>query len=104
MNWKRDNIYDLFFKERGFRFGDTVKHFKYETLSPEEKKEMKHLYKILTIGIHTETGEPMVVYQALYGEHDIFIRPLQMFVSEVDHEKYPNIKQKYRLEVVKELN
>ena len=75
---------------RVFRSGMIVQHF----------KGMK--YQILCIGENTETGEQMVVYQALYGEFKIWIRPLEMFVSEVDHEKYPEVKQVYRFEIIKE--
>lgn len=55
-------------------------------------------YLVLAIATHSETQEKYVVYQALYGSEEIYVRPYSMFASEVDREKYPDVTQKHRFE------
>ena len=83
--------------QRDIRVGDIVQHFKREWVSAETSE---YLYKVLAFAQHTETGERLVIYQALYSPFKVCARPYAMFMSEVDREKYPDIKQQYRFEKV----
>ena len=71
---------------------------------PKENETYKHFkgnnYRILAIAKHSETGEQMVVYKALYGEGEVFVRPLDMFMEPIDRAKYPDASQEYRFEKV----
>lgn len=78
-----------------FKAGDIIRHFKRETLV---NAGTQYMYKILGEAEHTETGDRLVIYQALYGDNKIYARPLDIFLSEVDRTKYPDIRQVYRFE------
>ena len=59
-----------------------------------------NIYQINCIAVDSEDGKECVVYQALYGDYRYYVRPLDMFMSEVDHGKYPDVTQKYRFELI----
>ena len=86
--------------ENRFKPGDIVQHFKREMLDFEERNTDKYLYEIIGVATHSETREPMMVYKPLYDDSGMYVRPLDMFLSEVDHDKYPDVEQEYRFEKV----
>ncbi len=69
---------------------------------PKENETYRHFkgneYRILAIAKHSETGEQMVVYKALGGDGEVYVRPLDMFMEPVDRVKYPEASQEYRFE------
>lgn len=87
--------------ERRFEEGEIIQHFKRELVDLTKDEATKYLYRVVGIARHSETMEEMMVYQALYGDKGLFVRPLSMFESKVDREKYPDIKQVYRFEKYK---
>ncbi len=72
---------------REIKLHRVYKHFKWDC------------YLVEDLATHSETQETYVIYRHLYWNWDLCIRPLDMFLSEVDHEKYPNVEQKYRFEL-----
>ena len=75
---------------RELKIGSVYKHFK------------GNLYKVEGVAKHSETGEDYVVYRQMYGERELFIRPKDMFLEEVDRKKYPEVTQRYRFELIEE--
>ena len=60
-----------------------------------------NMYQVLCIATDSENGQKMVVYQQLYQPFSIYVRPYDMFISPVDKNKYPDVLQHYRFELVK---
>ena len=73
--------------ERNVKIHGVYKHFKGD------------YYLVEDIAKHSESKEKYVVYRRLHGDDSLWIRPVEMFLSELDHKKYPNVKQKYTFEL-----
>ena len=78
-------------KDRNWRAFDLVKHFKGDR------------YRIISLGVDTETEKEVVIYKKEDGTGNIWVRPLDMFNSKVDKEKYPNCEQEYRFELIERI-
>ena len=75
---------------RELKIGGVYKHFK------------GNMYRVEGVAKHSETTEAYVVYRQMYGDESLWIRNLDMFMEEVDKDKYPDIEQKYRFELIEE--
>lgn len=83
-------------REKLLKPGTILAHFK-RAMSPKTDP-YQYLYQIVGEAAHTETGERLVVYRALYGSKGLYCRPKEMFLSPVDRAKYPDAAQQWRFE------
>ena len=77
-------------EKRSVKINGVYRHFK------------GNLYRVLCVAKHSDTMEELVIYKAMYGSGDVYARPVYMFLEMVDKEKYPNIQQIYRFELIEE--
>lgn len=73
-------------------------------ISNWKNRKVRHFkgkeYLVIDVAWHTEDEGYVVIYRALYGDCNLYVRPLEMFMSKVDRDKYPNASQEYRMELV----
>lgn len=93
---------NLVIERECFKPGDIIRHFKRDFCTEEEKKQNKYLYEVIGVAFHSETKKLMLVYKALYFPFQMYVRPLDMAMSLTDKTKYPDAKQKFRLDFYKE--
>ena len=83
--------------EDRLRPGDIIQHFKRELLADPGETDLD---QIVSWARHSESDERYVVYRALYGTQETWVRPYAMFMGEVDRQKYPQVRQRWRFELV----
>ena len=81
---------------------DQVDYIKDEIVGFRYRHFKGGIYVVTGIAVHSETEEPMVIYKSFYKPNLVWCRPLSMFLSEVDREKYPDVKQQMRFEMIGE--
>lgn len=88
---------------QGFAPGTIVQHFKRTLLTPDQlqAEPEKYTYEIIGVAQETETDVWLMVYRARYGDKRLYARPLELFLSETDREKYPQVTQGYRFEPIR---
>ena len=83
-----------------FKSGQIIKHFKRELITNKDSVGNKYFYKVLGVAQHTETGEQILIYEALYPPYSMFARPLELAEGKVDKEKYPTVQQEDIFEII----
>lgn len=81
---------------------EAAKEYKEKMVGKKYRHFKGNVYVVVDIAIHSESAEPMVIYKSDHDQSLVWARPLDMFLSEVDREKYPDVTQKYRFEEIKE--
>lgn len=85
------------------RPGQIIRHFKRDLCDPALREKNWYLYKVIAIAKHSETKEPMMIYQALYDDFGVYARPLSMVFELTDTAKYPRATQKHRFEIERDV-